>query len=200
MTTGRINQVATVVGERPQAGGRAVVRSASHTFGGARTVAELASHSYDDQTEQRHSRNRSFGARTDRAAAEAVAAAQMAGARFSRLRGTRCGAGILKTVRFVTKQDVSHTVRISTARRRKGSQPTRRLPDRWHAGPGRSRASSRLPRSRDRVRRSNVAKRIRRRSTSYQPTDKQVDKRRITKRHTPLVALPCSYAALSLHV
>jgi hypothetical protein len=70
---------------------------------------------------------------------------------------------------------VSHTVRISTARRRKGSQPTRRLPDRWHAGPGRSRASSRLHRARDRVRRSNVAKRIRRRSTSYQPTNRSTE-------------------------
>jgi len=52
MTTGRINQVATVVGDRPPHA--AVGRSASHTFGGARTVAELASHSYDDQT-KRHS-------------------------------------------------------------------------------------------------------------------------------------------------
>lgn len=37
-----------------------------------------------------------------------------------------------------------HTVRISTANRNRS--PTRRLPDRWRDGPGRSRASSRLPR------------------------------------------------------
>jgi hypothetical protein len=118
-------------------------------------------------TQRSVSRSLTVGARTGRASAEA-AAARIAGARFDRLRGTRCGAGILKTVRLVTNLDVSHTVRISTARQRNGSQPTRRLPDRWHAGPGRSRASSRLPRVfRDRARRSK-ANRVRRRPTSYQ--------------------------------
>jgi hypothetical protein len=56
----------------------------------------------------------------------------------------------------------------------KGSQPTRRLPDRWHAGPGRSRASSRLPRSAaefaDR-KRTEVAHR----STSSKQTGRQTE-------------------------
>lgn len=55
------------------------------------------------------------GARSARPSAEAAADLD-ADARFSRLRGTRCGAGILKTVRLVSNLDVWHTVRISTAR------------------------------------------------------------------------------------
>ena len=73
--------------------------------------------------DRRH-RTRSYrGARTGRASAEA-AAALIAGARFSRLRGTRCGAGILKTVRLVTNLHESHTVRISTARQLKSTDET----------------------------------------------------------------------------
>src|SRR6218665_957961 len=100
--------------------------------------AELASHSHDDTTVVFH---RSLthaprpptppppprrptglfppspprGARSARPSAEAAADLD-ADARFSRLRGTRCGAGILKTVRLVSNLDVWHTVRISTAR------------------------------------------------------------------------------------
>src|SRR6218665_981831 len=102
MTTGRINQVATV-GLRPHAG-----RGASNDQRSPHR-AELASHSHDDTTVVFH---RSL---TQAAGRWAEAAGDLdADARFSRLRGTRCGAGILKTVRLVSNLDVWHTVRIST--------------------------------------------------------------------------------------
>jgi len=131
-----------------------------------------------------------------RASAE-TAAAPIPGVRFSRLRGTRCGAGILKTVRFVTNLYVSHTVRISTARQQQheaaASQPTGRLPDRWRAGPGRSRASSRLPRSAGRARRSN-ANRIRRRPTSYERSQ-AVKQTFVRLRRAAVVFVRCTVAS-----
>lgn len=114
MTTGRINQVATVVlGVRPGS----VVRPASRVVQRSRSSRRTRQ---DDQTSVVRSL---AGARTDRASAEA-AAVPIAGAIFSRLRGTRCGAGILKTVRLVTNLDVWHNVRISTARQNKSTDET----------------------------------------------------------------------------
>src|SRR6218665_1607134 len=77
--------------------------------------AELASHSHDDTTVVLHRSLTDAPGRAPPPPAEAAADLD-ADARFSRLRGTRCGAGILKTVRLVSNLDVWHTVRISTAR------------------------------------------------------------------------------------
>lgn len=181
MTTGRINQVATVVGARPTR--RSIGRSASshvrrspHGRGARVALARRPNGT--------SFRNTKAPGRTARRSGGPDLGRRFLSPSRHPLRGrnTQDGQARNEPIRVAHRSDLDRR-----------SQPTRRLPDRWHAGPGRSRASSRLPRLA-----AELADRTR---TEFAFARRRSNTQAADRRHTDaFFAVPCSYAVLPLHV
>lgn len=177
MTTGRINQVATVAGVRPTC--RSVGRSASSHVRrsphgrGARVALARRLNGTRVRTTEAPGRAARIG-RSRRGSPDRGRQFLSPSRHPLRGRNTQDGQARNEPIRVAHRSDLDRNRQLN------GSQPTRRLPDRWHAGPGRSRASSRLPRLAaelvDRMRTEFAV--ARRRPNTQDPTDANASARR----------------------